>query len=585
VPVRVRYESVQGFVDLLVQSQQLASGGEAHQYCSLAQVQAQSGLGAGLLDHILIFENLPLAPPVEAEQGVGFVSPEATQLAVFEQTNYPLNLTVVPGEQLSFRFSYNKLVYTATQLQAVADQLTYLFEQVLAQPDAPLQTLELVTPTERQRLLEGLNQTAVDYPRQPRIHQLFEQQVAQIPQATALIFEHNRRSYQFVNDRANELASYLIQRQQLQPNALVGLMMERSEWLVISMLATLKANAAYVPLDPSLPLARLAYIIEDTKLSLLLADGDTQALCAEISSTIAHTYTTVRLNHQAAEPGLLEQHDGAAAIPLRSFGVGGVSVNDLAGLMPDAANHLAYVIYTSGSTGRPKGVEITHDAVCNFLHSMTQQPGIKPHDKLLAVTTYTFDISVLELLWPLVNGAAVLLTSQEVLTNWVRLLDVMALEKPTIMQATPTLWQALVHHHWAGQPGLTILCGGEPVSRELANQLLERADSVWNMYGPTETTIWSTVKQLRTNETITIGKPIANTTVYVLDSGRRLLPPGVTGELYVGGLGLARGYWRRPDLTAERFVAHPFVAGQRLYRTGDLARWNSSGELVYEGRL
>jgi len=247
--------------------------------------------------------------------------------------------------------------------------------------------------------------------------------------------------------------------------------------------------------------------------------------------------------------------------------------------------NLAYVIYTSGSTGRPKGVQIPHRAVVNFISSIQAEPGITAKDRLLAVTTISFDIAGLELYVPLSVGAQIVLVSRQAAMDGRELARLLAEEKITVMQATPVTWRLLVESGWKGKADLKVLCGGEALARDLADRLLERVASAWNMYGPTETTIWSTVDRVKPgNGPILIGRPIANTEAYILDHNLQLLPVGAVGELYIGGDGLARGYLNRPELTEERFIPHPFKEGARLYNTGDLARYRPDGAIECQGR-
>jgi amino acid adenylation domain-containing protein len=256
-------------------------------------------------------------------------------------------------------------------------------------------------------------------------------------------------------------------------------------------------------------------------------------------------------------------------------------------LNPPAINwqNRAYLIYTSGSTGKPKGVEITHAAAVNLLSSVREQPGFKPGERLLAVTTLSFDISVLELFLPLITGGTVVIAPTELLLDSTALARTIESENISVMQATPTLWRTLVESGWQGRSELKALCGGESLDPDLAAKLVRLCGEVWNMYGPTETTIWSTACKLEGAITpVPIGRPLANTDIYVLDDQRRLLPIGAEGEIYIGGTGLARGYYQRPELTRERFISHPFQAGKRLYRTGDLGRWLPDGTLVTSGR-
>jgi amino acid adenylation domain-containing protein len=248
--------------------------------------------------------------------------------------------------------------------------------------------------------------------------------------------------------------------------------------------------------------------------------------------------------------------------------------------------NLAYVIFTSGSTGRPKGVQVTHRSVVNLLESMRLEPGLAPDDRLLSVTTISFDIAALEIYLPLTTGASVVLASRSVAANGRELAQLLTSSAATVMQATPATWQMLFDSGWRGQKSLRILCGGDLLPRDLADRLLSTGSEVWNLYGPTETTIWSTAFRVTTGEgSVPIGRPISNTQVYLLDKNRQLVPPGCFGELCIGGDGLARGYLNRPELTDEKYISNPFVLSSRLYRTGDLARWLPDGNLQFLGRL
>ncbi|HYT32700.1 MAG TPA: amino acid adenylation domain-containing protein, partial [Thermoanaerobaculia bacterium] len=345
------------------------------------------------------------------------------------------------------------------------------------------------------------------------------------------------------------------------PQVLVGLCVDRSLEMVVALLAILKAGGAYVPLDPSYPRERLAFMIEDARLSLLLTQDHLAGELPKDGTRI------LRLDSEWAS--IAETN---AENP-----VGGASAEDL-----------AYVIYTSGSTGRPKGVEIPHRAVVNFLNSIRQSPGLTSQDTLFSVTSLSFDIAALEIYLPLIVGARCVVVGRDVASDGTRLRKALASSRATVMQATPATWRMLLDAGWPGSDRLRILCGGEALPRELANQLLARSAAVWNLYGPTETTIWSTLYRADIGDgSIPIGRPIANTKIYILDAHLRPLPVGVAGELYIGGAGLARGYFRRPELTLEKFIPSPFAQepGDRLYRTGDLARYLPDGNIEYLGRI
>jgi amino acid adenylation domain-containing protein len=391
-----------------------------------------------------------------------------------------------------------------------------------------------------------------------RVDELISAQAAQTPQAVALSQGTQQLSYADLDARANRLAHHL-QRLGVARGSLVGLCLQRTLDMVVALLAVMKAGGAYVPLDPAFPRDRLRFMVEDSGLSLVI------------------THPAVADPPAAARDQVLDLDARMALIAQES---------DAAPPNAAGATDLAYVLYTSGSTGRPKGVEIEHRSLVNFIVSMQRRPGLHAADTLLAVTTLSFDIAGLELLLPLTVGARVELATRDEAADPRLLIERLSEVRPTTMQATPATWGMLLAAGWSGDPSLVALCGGEPLPAELAERLLNRCMALWNLYGPTETTIWSTIERVQPDTPITIGRPIDNTSVWVLDASGQPVPPGVTGELAIGGLGVARGYRNRPDLTAERFIPDSFTAdpAARLYRTGDLARWSADGRLVHLGR-
>ena len=400
----------------------------------------------------------------------------------------------------------------------------------------------------------------VDYPRDRCVHALIEAQAARIPDATALVFRQHSLSYAQLNARANQLAHYM-RDLGVKPGMLVGICVDRSVEMVVGVLGILKAGGTYVPLDPAFPPDRLDFMATDAGLSLIVTKDRLREVMPEAQCEL------VKLDTQWET----------------------ISQQSVENLQPIATpEDIAYVVYTSGSTGKPKGVEIPHRALTNFLWSMRTQPGCTENDILLAVTTLSFDIAGLELYLPLITGGRIELASQQVAADGWLLQKQIEASGVTLMQATPATWRMLIETGWKGTPGITALCGGEGLPRELANQLLERTAALWNMYGPTETTIWSSVQRMsREDPEITIGLPIANTEFYILDKNLQPMPIGVPGELFIGGDGLARGYRNRPELTAEKFIPHPYSdkPGARLYCTGDLARYREDGRVVHLGRL
>nr|UXB95008.1 non ribosomal peptide synthetase [Pseudomonas syringae] len=483
-----------------------------------------------------------------------------------ERTNYPLDVTVNDyGDAFSLMIHSVPSVEPqrlCAMMQCALEQLT---EALAHTPHTALTQLDVLPTVERTRLLETFNQTTQDYPTDRCIQHLFEAQVEAQPDAIAVVFNTQRLSYAEVNRQANRLAHHLIGLG-IGPDDRVAICVERGVEMMVGLLGVLKAGAAYVPLDPHFPLDRLAYMLENSAPAVILTQHALHSVLP------ASSVPVLLLDPEHAErEGLLAQPDHN---PLRTE------------LLPE---HLAYVIYTSGSTGLPKGVQISHQALSNFLHSMHQQPGLSAHDRLLAITTISFDIAALELYLPLANGACVVVASRETAMDGVQLQHLLAEQRITVMQATPTTWQMLVNSGWAGKQDLRIFCGGEALPRSLARELLSRSSELWNLYGPTETTIWSCVERVDEHGesvTVPIGRPIANTRLYLLDAQQQPVPQGVAGELYIGGAGVARGYLNRDDLTAERFLTDPFSQDStaRMYRTGDLGRYWPNGTLEYLGR-
>ena len=456
-------------------------------------------------------------------------------------------------------WEYNTDLFDRSTIERMSKHFQTLLEAIATNPEQQVSQLPLLTPAERHQLLTEWNQTQRDYPQEQYIHQLFEEQVKKTPDAVAIVFEDQQLTYRELNCKANRLANYL-RSLGVEPEVLVGICVERSLEMVVGLLGILKAGGAYVPLDPHYPKERLCYMLADSDVELLLTQSSLSTSLPE------HQAKVVCLD---TDWGAIAQH----------------SQNDLKEKI--AQENLAYVIYTSGSTGKPKGVQIRHRSLTNFLNAM-HQIGIKEQDILLSVTTLSFDIAALEIFLPLIVGSRLLLTSRDLASDGTRLLEYLVTSKATFMQATPATWQLLLAAGWNEKLQLTVLCGGEALPEQLANQLLERCNSLWNMYGPTETTIWSAASQVEmVNNIASISNPIANTQLYILDRDRQLLPIGVAGELCIGGDGLARGYLHRPDLTAEKFIPHPFSnkPTARLYKTGDLACYLPNGNIKYLGRI
>jgi amino acid adenylation domain-containing protein len=474
-----------------------------------------------------------------------------------------LNLTVMEDQGgLEAWLEYDSDLFDRVTIERLAEHYDVLLTGIVANAEAHISELPLLGEAERQQLVGDWNATEAEYPTEAGVHHLIEEQAAREPNAVAVVFEDRSLTYAELNRRANQVARHL-QDLGVGSETIVGVYLERSLDMVVALLGILKAGGTYLPLDPLFPAERLAYMLEDSQAAVVVTQ---HSLVGTIATGQA---TVVRLD--ADWPLIAERAD--EDLPWQT-----------------TAERLAYILYTSGSTGRPKGVQVLHSSLVNFLESMRERPGLAADDVLLSVTTLSFDIAGLELFLPLTTGARVVLVSSAVAADGGALLEALQRSGATVMQATPATWRLLLAAGWERMPRLRALCGGEAVSAELAAQIVARTGAMWNMYGPTETTIWSTVHPISASATgasVPIGRPIANTSVYVLDGRLEPVPVGVPGELYIGGAGVARGYLNLPELTAERFVADPFrpETGGRMYRTGDLVRWRADGNLDYLERV
>ncbi|HEX8317856.1 amino acid adenylation domain-containing protein, partial [Longimicrobium sp.] len=497
--------------------------------------------------------------------GVGSAGPAGSASGSASEAAARFDLSLDLSEQggrIVGGVTYATSLFDQATVERHVGYLRHVLEAMVADERQPVDRLALLPEHERRQVVEEWNRTAAEYPAESCIHEIFQAQAERTPNAEAVVFEDHSLTYAELNARANRLAHHL-RSLGVGPDARVAVCVERSAEMVVALLAVMKAGGAYVPLDPGHPAERLEYMLADSAPAAVLTQK-------HFRDRFENTGVPV-LEIGAGRP---EWADQPATDPA------------MEGLTPA---HLAYVIYTSGSTGRPKGVAVPHRGVVNLLRSMRETVGMEPADRLLAVTTYAFDISVLEMFLPLLHGAATIVLPRERAADPAALAEAIRAYAPTVMQATPATWRMLVSAQWEGAPEMRALCGGEALPADLASALRSRVGGLWNVYGPTETTIWSTSQPVRgdlVGGQVPIGRPVANTRVYVLDAVGEPVPVGVAGELYIGGAGVVRGYLGRPEQTAERFVADPFGGepGSRLYRTGDLARWRPDGTMEFLGR-
>jgi amino acid adenylation domain-containing protein len=471
-------------------------------------------------------------------------------------TTFDLTVYVWETEE-GFRGSieYDGNLFDAGTIACLAGAYATLAAEMARNPEIPIDELPLVSE-EQEAAWFGKSQGASMAVPEEGVDLWIERQAKKSPNAVAVVSGERELTYREVSERSSQLANRL-RTLGAGPETVVAVCLERSPELVVAALAVWKAGGAYVPIDPHFPASRVALMLEDSGATVLVTES---GLLRRMPATLPAVICLDR------ERGSLGRESREAPIASTT------------------GKALAYVLYTSGSTGVPKGVEITHGALVNFLLSMQREPGLEPDDRLLAVTTFSFDIAGLELYLPLVSGARVVMAPREATLEGGALAELIREAGITVMQATPVTWRMLLQSGWKGFAGMKILCGGEALPRDLADALLATGAEVWNLYGPTETTIWSTVDRVRREGKITIGRPVANTRVHVLDERGEPVPPGVVGELTIGGRGLARGYRHREEENRERFIRSERYGGTRLYRTGDWARWLSDGRIECLGR-
>jgi amino acid adenylation domain-containing protein len=471
-----------------------------------------------------------------------------------------LSMAVIEaGEELHGTFTYRADVLDQSTVSRIGRHLTGLLRSVALRPDQSIDRVELLSEDEQRTLASDWNGAGTISAASPTIHSAFERQAALSPDVIAVVDGSSQLTYAQLDKRATTIAHHLVRRG-AGPGARIGIATERSVNTVAALLGVLKAGAAYVPLDPRYPSDRLAHMVRDSEACFVITERSLPgATGGESPQSIVFLEDCMAASH-------------VADVPLPSPD-------------PDSA---AYVIYTSGSTGRPKGVVVPHRAVAALLAAIHDRFGTSAADKWVALTTLSFDPSVMEIFGPLSCGARVLVVSAADMHDGTRLAELIDEWQPTVLRATPTAWRMLLDAGWRGSPALTILSGGEPLTKELAAALCARGKRLFNVYGPTETTIWATAAEVvDPTATVTIGRPFPHVRTYVLDPHRQLVPVGVPGELYIGGAAVALGYHNQTALTAERFLTDPFSSepDARMYRTGDRVRWRPNGELEYLGRL
>jgi amino acid adenylation domain-containing protein/non-ribosomal peptide synthase protein (TIGR01720 family) len=555
LPVRVRVSPQAPLIPWLKELQAQQFETRQYEYSPLVKVQGWSEVPRGLplFESILAFENFPTGSLLQEEGG----AQQDSHFHYFGKTNYPLSILVRPSEDLLVRMMYVRPRFDPTTISRMVGHFQTLLEGMAANPEQCLSELPLLTETERHQLLVEWNATTVAYPRDMCIHELFEAQAERTPEAIAVVCQGEQLTYGELNWRANQLAHHL-QALGVGPETLVGICMERSLEMVIGLLGILKAGGAYVPLDPLYPKERLAFMMDDAGVPMLVTEGRLLERLPE------HRATVICMDID------WEVIAGKSKANL----VSGVK-----------SENLAYVIYTSGSTGRPKGALLAHRGLCNVAEAQSRAFDVRSDSRILQFASLNFDASIFEIAMALRAGATLCLGTVDSLLPGSTLIQLLRDQAISIVTLPPSALAALPVEQL---PALqTILVAGEVFSADLVARWAT-GYRFFNLYGPTESTIWATVAEcVDGNRRPDIGRPIANIQVYVLDCQLQPVPVGVPGELYIGGDGLARGYLNRPELTAEKFITHPFSQepGARLYKTGDLVCYQPDGNLEFLGRL
>ncbi|RFB75519.1 non-ribosomal peptide synthetase/type I polyketide synthase [Methylovirgula sp. 4M-Z18] len=551
LPVRSTWSADTSLADLLKATRQRVLDAYEHQDYTLGTLvrklaPAREANRLPLTD--LQFNLERLAEPLQTPDLALDITPNAKAFVTHDMF---LNIIESPAG-LRLDCDYNTDLFDRQTIARWLDWYEHLLLAIAADARCPVVQANYLPDAERAALLGSLNDTAQNYPKETCLPALISARAAEHPNKVAIVCGGTRMTYGELGRRSDALAAAL-QANGVAPKHLVCVLMERSVDLVVALLGVMKAGCAYIPLDPKYPAERLRQIVGDASARGLIVNG-----------TLGSSFNA----------------DDMIVIDMAQMPVSGALAQ-----VAVTAEDLAYVIYTSGSTGTPKGVEISHRALVNLLSSMAREPGCGAEDVLFAVTTISFDIAGLELFLPMMVGGTLVVATNEDLADGVHLPQRVTEVGATMMQATPSLWQVMLESGFTAPQGFKMLCGGEALNPDLARRLLAGQGELWNMYGPTETTIWSSCARITDADApISVGRPITNTSFYVLDKHDQPVAPGAVGQLHIGGDGVARGYVNRPELTAEKFIANPFGPG-RLYRTGDVARWLPNGEMQILGRI
>jgi amino acid adenylation domain-containing protein len=563
IPIRTQVKTTQPFLQLLQEVKQNVLNGYTWQHVPLEKiisrvVNHRSPDRHPLFQVVFVLQSNETVKPLQLD---GLMLSQFDPLKL-ESTEFDLTCTAMEtAEGIHLTLAYRTDLFQPATVQAMLKNYQTLLEAIVESPLQPVGRLNIISGQERKRVLIEYNNTRTEYPREQTIVQLFEKQAAATPNATALVFENSTLQYSELNKRANQLAHFL-RKKGVGKGSIVAIAIGRSTEMIVGLMAILKAGAAYVAIPVQFPAHRIRFILQDTEAQWVLTSREYRTPINDITET-----------------GIIDMEEEQQNMATQP-------VHDLT----DTASpeDLIYFVYTSGSTGNPKAVMTAHKHLVNYLYAMADRLQMDEKDSFLALASYGFDGSCFEIYLPLMLGSKVIIASQEAVTDGFILQKTLTRHQPAYLQATPTALRLLIDSGWRNETGAIIISGGEPINEKLRDQLISFSDQkVWNFYGPTETTLYATMQELKLTEKITIGKPIPNYSIVIADEYLQPVPVGVAGELYIGGAGVAAGYWNRPELTAEKFVTNPFseIPGGVLYRTGDLGKWDQDGKVQLIGRI